>query len=143
MSLIPGSIIDQAAALVISFEKFTPKPFWDYKQWTNGYGTKAASSTEVVTKSVAKQRLLARLDTDLKRIEAGLTKPVSDNVKIALLSFGFNLGPAPMMLMVSRINLNNDLSYVAGTMNLYVNAGGQRLQGLVDRRRKETQIMLS
>src|ERR1700757_2553084 len=38
-----GTVVldDKMLAFLRQQEGFTPKAFWDYKQWTNGYGTKA------------------------------------------------------------------------------------------------------
>jgi GH24 family phage-related lysozyme (muramidase) len=42
-------------------EGFSSKPYWDYKQWTSGYGTKAKSKDEVIDREEAEKRLRSEL----------------------------------------------------------------------------------
>jgi len=83
-----SSLVDYTATV----EGFSRKPYWDIKQWTNGYGTKA-NTNEIITRTEAKKRLHAHMlgtYNKLKRIcsKAGLNVSYA----YALTDFSYNLG---------------------------------------------------
>ena len=57
------SYSDRLLNYIKSTEQFTAKAFWDYKQYTNGYGTKANGPDEVITKEEAENRLTNSLQS--------------------------------------------------------------------------------
>jgi GH24 family phage-related lysozyme (muramidase) len=84
-----SSLVDYTATV----EGFSRKPYWDIKQWTNGYGTKARHKNEIITRAEAKRRLHAHMlgtFNKLKRIcsRAGLNVSYA----YALTDFSYNLG---------------------------------------------------
>src|SRR5258708_27936661 len=46
---VPDTVVDQGLVNFIKKQEgYSAKAYWDYKQWTSGYGTKANSATEVI-----------------------------------------------------------------------------------------------
>lgn len=99
------------------------------------YGGRCLSNAEVNTV----------LANDLLRFENGIkshvTVPMKQNEFDALVSFTFNVGIGAFSGGSVKTYLNSRrYSEVPGRMALYVNAGGQRLQGLVNRRADEARL---
>ena len=139
-----SSLLDKAAAFIKPFESFSPNTFWDFKQWSIGYGTVAKTNVEVITEPVASARLSMELVPLNNRLAAYHITPVlNDNEKIALLSFGFNLGVGDLNIMLRRLSEGMSRVDVASKMNLYYNAGGAVSPGLVIRRKAEVNLFLS
>ncbi|MDA9470548.1 lysozyme [Enterococcus sp. 5H] len=112
--------------------------------WTIGYGhTKGVYAGMTISEMQAN----AFLDEDIKTHAVGIFKYVTvqlnQNQFDALVSFHFNLGPyilANSQLLI-YINSKNWTS-AANEMKRYVYAGGQILQGLVNRRNDEVTLFL-
>ena len=136
-------ILDKATQLLMQLEGFSAKSYWDYKQYTWGFGTKAPGKDAVISRQNATAELQARLKADLLRIQSLLKKPVSENAQVALLSFGYNAGIGAAQQMVSDINAGKSMAIVAARMSLYVNAGGRINDDLVKRRQTETSLLIS
>lgn len=130
-----------------SVEGFSPYPVWDFKQWSWGFGTAAGyNKSKKPAGSITKEQ--AWLDA-LKVITAhyNYLKPlvkVELNPKqwAALLSFSYNLGSGTAAKIVQTINTGTAQDVVT-RMKKYVYADGEILQGLVTRRKKETELYLS
>ncbi|WP_207696131.1 lysozyme [Enterococcus sp. DIV0212c] len=112
--------------------------------WTIGYGhTKGVYAGMTITEAQAN----AFLDEDIKTHAIGIfqytTVQLNQNQFDALVSFHFNLGPyilAGSQLLI-YINSKNWTS-AANEMKRYIYAGGQILQGLVNRRNDEATLFL-
>jgi lysozyme len=93
-----------------------------------------------ITQRMADLYLKEDLGTAAKRLYNVVTEPVilslTDNQYSALLSFVFNLGAQPSWKIWKRLNERN-FDAVPGEMIRFVNAGGKKVQGLVNRRTKE------
>jgi GH24 family phage-related lysozyme (muramidase) len=135
----PVTVPDDLLEYVKSKEGFHEKAFWDYAQYTNGYGTKALSSSERVTEAVAARRL--QVDIDRRRqfvvsySEENGRNWTDDQIN-ALTSFIYNGGNG-WLSQVTNNGTRTD-EEIAQAMNLYNKAGGEVLQGLVDRRAEES-----
>ena len=55
------AISDVYLTAIQKFEGFTQKATWDYAQYTNGYGTRAATPGETITKAEAEKRFKAEI----------------------------------------------------------------------------------
>lgn len=93
-----------------------------------------------ITQRMADLYLKEDLVTAARRLYNVVSEPVilslTDNQYAALLSFVFNLGATPSWKIWKRLNERN-FDAVPGEMIRFVNAGGKKVQGLVNRRTKE------
>lgn len=135
--------ITSLAEFVKILESFSPRAFWDHKQYTYGYGNKAPTATATITKADAAELLTVRLAKDSASITKALKVPVSNNVIFALTSFGFNAGLGTALAMVADLNNGKTLQQIADRMKLYKYASGVLNQGLINRRIIETKKLLS
>ena len=137
-------------------EGFSPQPYYDYNQYTVGYGTKCPTekyftyTANGIPKSEAEELLQEHIETIedtlnkklLKKYELTLTQYQFD----ALVSFSFNVGTGWMTYESSLRNAivrnaePNDMVYAFG---LYCTAGGKYLPGLITRRLCEANIYLN
>ena len=115
------------------------RAFWDYAQYSIGYGTRATSSTEVITSEEAERRLSSSIGTFRQEVERfgqdngySWTPAQIDS----LTSFAYNLGTGALSQVTE--NGTRDNPTIAQKMLLYVNAGGRPLQGLIERRADES-----
>ena len=118
------------------FEGYTPTAKWDYAQFTNGYGTKARSPDETVTRAEAESRFRAEIGKAAQIVErhaAGW----DPGTKAALTSLTFNAGTRWISAGLGDAVRAGDIEAVRERFVLYVNAGGETLQGLVNRRNAE------
>lgn len=136
------SIIEEAANLIIRFEGYVQKPYWDFKQWTNGYGTKAKDQFEIITIPEARKRLMDYIQQDYEQMLKVFKGTPPTQFIVALLSFSYNLGYGNALKMIEDFNNGKSFREIATRMKLYINAGGKPLQGLIDRREAETKLFL-
>ena len=133
-----GSPSEELIQFVKQKEGFRPKAFWDYKQYTNGYGTKANGPNEVIDKNEADRRLRDKAQdfyNIVVRFDRAHKYGFNDNQLNALTSFVFNGGPG----WLNQVSANGKRSkeQIAQAMLNYNTAGGQQIPGLVSRRRQE------
>ncbi len=117
--------------------------------WTIGYGTTKypngirVKKGDVCTLDQAK----AYMQHDLKKFEQTVNStvkvPVNQNQFDALVSLAYNIGPTAFeeSTLVKRLNEKN-YKAAAEQFDLWVNARGKRLQGLVNRRAIEKGLFL-
>jgi GH24 family phage-related lysozyme (muramidase) len=132
---VPSNLLD----FIKSKEGFHSKAFWDYQQYTNGYGTKARSSTEVITEAEAERRLgvvVTRTRNYVVSYGQELGRNWSDEQIGALTSFAFNLGNGALKTLTANGTRSDEV--IMEKIKLYNKAGGRTLQGLVTRRNEES-----
>ena len=137
-------------------EGFNKYPFWDYAQWTVGYGTLCPSDMLSYYKAngITEEAALALLRQELDSFEADVNnfmnkkKLTLDQGQFdALVSFSYNVGSAWM----SKSNTNIYRAVMAGgkgadiiyAMTLYSMAGGDYLGGLIKRRLSEANMYIN
>lgn len=99
---------------------------------TKGLKITAAQSDELLTHD------LAEAEDAVSRL---VKVPLNDNQFGALVSFTFNLGEGNLKSSTLLKKLNaGDYASVPSELNKWVNAGGKRLQGLVNRRKREGEL---
>lgn len=138
---VPGGLDESLVNTVKGFESFIPNAYGDYKQTSVGYGTRAKSSNEVLSKEQADSRLREELGMHARNIDSAAQRSgvkLTANQRNALISFDFNTGEGGKLLQTS----NGDLNEVKRRLLLYNKAGKQKqeLAGLVKRRNQEAQL---
>ncbi len=113
--------------------------------WTIGYGhTNGVYQGQTITQYEADKML----ENDVVKFEMGVRNLVGnlpDNKIDALTSFAFNLGLGALRdsTLCKKVKANpNDLT-IRNEFMKWVNAGGKRLQGLVNRRQAEADLYFS
>ena len=128
-----------------------PVSKWDYKQRTRGYGTQAPGPNLTIDRSRAEKELMDyiyHLYQDIKTfVSPQYREQLTDNQKIALLSFGYNLGmenfkQAFPFLAHADISFEEIKKKIPQQMIKYVYAGGKKLKGLENRRRAEINLFV-
>jgi lysozyme len=123
---------------VRSSEGWMPKAQWDYKQYTNGYGTRATSPNEVIDKPEAERRLQSEVGKARAIVER-FAPNAPEGVKNALTSLTYNAGGDWMKSGLGAAVQRGDYTDAQQRFLQYNKAGGQTLPGLVSRRQKEAQ----
>ena len=139
-----GTASKSLVDLIKSFEGFSPKAHPDYGQYSNGYGTKARSPTEEITKEEAERRLMdeiARFRGVVEQFSANKKYNWNSKQKDALTSFIYNLGAGALNQVTNNGTRSN--SEIAAAMLLYDKAGGASLPGLTNRRKIEANVFNS
>ncbi len=133
---MPYDLSPEYADAIKGFEGYTPRAQWDYKQNSNGYGTKAQYPGEVIDRDTAEQRFQAEVGK-----AAGYVDQIAPNappgVRAALTSLTYNAGPGWMGAGLGDLVRAGDWAGAAERFQQYNKAGGQVNQGLVNRRTKE------
>lgn len=86
-------IKESLLAFIIGLEGFSSCAYHDISQYSNGYGTKASSKWECITKTEAKSRMVKHLEEDSKYV-LSLHPNATQNEHDALVSFCYNAGRA-------------------------------------------------
>lgn len=118
--------------------------------WTIGFGTTVYPNGIKVMKGDTCTETQAKtyMAHDLKKFEATVNKAVTvqlnQNQFDALVSLAYNIGTRAFSksTLVKKLN-DNDIHGAADQFDVWVNAGGKRMQGLVNRRAKEKALFLS
>jgi GH24 family phage-related lysozyme (muramidase) len=114
--------------------------YWDFGQWSIGYGTKAKKG-EVIDQAEAERRLeseLAMHRTRVSNYAAKIGLELSPHELDALTSFDYNTGRIEQLTGGGT----RSKAEIAEKMLLYRNADGQRLRGLERRREAERTLFL-
>lgn len=134
-------------------EGFSPKAYKDPTgTWTIGYGETMLNGRPVkagdkLTQPQANTLLAQRVQNDYSSFLNYVKRPLTPNQTAALASFEYNLGSGIWQdPYANRIlqNINKGNFAMAGQlMQPYVNSKGQKLPGLVTRRKQEAQLLLA
>ena len=132
---------DNLVDFIIEYEDFSSTPYDDFKQTSIGYGTKATSKNQTITKAEAKVLLKRDLDTARKAVlkmkeEAGYDW--NENQIDALTSFTYNLGPSNLKKLTENGTRGDE--EIADMLPEYKYAGGKVREGLIKRREAELKL---
>jgi GH24 family phage-related lysozyme (muramidase) len=132
-----AAVVDPGlVAAVKKFEGFSAKAYPDFKQYSIGYGTKAASSSEVITEADAESRLAAELAVAERSVEAfAAGAPIG--VKQALTSLTYNSGPKWESQTLGELIRVGNYAEAKTHFLAYNHAGGAVNAGLTARRETE------
>ena len=117
--------------------------------WTIGFGTTVYPNGIKVKKGDTCTEAQAKdyMAHDLKKFESAVNNavkiPLNQNQFDALVSLAYNIGTDAFSksTLVKKLNAN-DIRGAADQFDVWVNAGGKRMQGLVNRRAKEKEVFL-
>jgi lysozyme len=135
-------VSDRLLAFIRSKEGFSAKAKWDYAQYSNGYGTKALSPTEEITREEAEKRLRAQVQKTQDFVSQHLDKhgyTYGPNQLEGLASFAYNLGPGGLQQLTG--NGTRGWSEIMAMITAYNQAGGEVKEGLVQRRNQELAML--
>jgi lysozyme len=118
------------------FEGFATRGSWDYKQVSNGYGTRAKFEGEVIDAQEADQRFRGEI-VEAKRAVAKFAPQIDEGSAAALTSLTFNAGSSWMRSGLGAAVRAGDLDKARAIFQEYTKAGGRELPGLVARRKIE------
>jgi len=134
---VPDEAIDQGLVNYIKkAEGFRPKAYWDYKQWSIGFGTKAKSQDEVIDQVEGERRLrieIVNADNLVKNVYPNLPKGVHQ----ALTDLTYNAGPGWESHSLGAAVKAQKWDTVKADILQYNHAGGQVNAGLTARREAE------
>jgi GH24 family phage-related lysozyme (muramidase) len=122
-------------------EGFRSKPYWDVRQWSTGFGTRASGPNDIVDRAEAERRLSEETGKVSSFLKANVKTPMTQGQHDALVSFGYNLGTDDIGKLLPDINAG-DWNKVGSRMLSFNRAGGQVNPGLVNRRKQEAEMLL-
>ncbi|WP_441366611.1 lysozyme [Acinetobacter lwoffii] len=136
--------------LICNFEGLRLKAYDDgVGVWTIGFGTTKYPNGIRVKKgdTCTLDQAKAYMQNDLKSFEQTVNNtvkvPLNQNQFDALVSLAYNIGSTAFKnsTLVRQLNEGNSKA-AANQFNVWVNAGGKRMQGLVNRRAAERTLFL-
>lgn len=133
-----------------SWEGFSSTPYWDFKQWSWGYGTKVPGSvadrTKVPTGTITREKAMSdamkHIQADYNYLKPLVKVNLNTNQWAAFLSFSYNLGSANADNLIPNINAQN-WSALEIQWKKYIYAGGEINSHLVNRRNDEWRLFTS
>jgi GH24 family phage-related lysozyme (muramidase) len=145
-----GTVVALALPLVAAWEGYRNKPYLDLVQkqtWCFGEtvdtGTNTGKPKEVYTRAECEAMLQRSLAKYANETLDCLPADAPLSVKAAFTSFSYNVGPkAACGSAAARQARSADYARACVSLNNWVYAGGKRVQGLVNRRRAETELCL-
>lgn len=132
-------LLDKLAEFIARVESFSAKAYWDVSRYSWGYGTAAPSATAVTTRANAFTEMINYLMDDYDTLSRKITRRLTVNQWVALLSFSYNLGVDDALNLVPVINSGDDVALRTKWVK-YVYAGGVVNQNLVTRRNLEIDL---
>lgn len=133
-----------------TWENFSPTPYWDYKQWSWGYGTKVPGSIPgvrpqgTITRAQAMIDALNHIEHDYLYLKPLIRRNLSPQQWAALLSFSYNEGPGNADNLITDINSgNDDVLEVHWKKYKYAGDPPKVKQFLIDRRNAEWELWTS
>ena len=147
----PMKTSESCIALIKEFEGFSEKAFYDYSQYSIGYGSACnpADYPTGITKAQADKLLreeLAELELSLNKFISKYALALSQQQFDALASFTYNLGTnwmnntSTFRTAVVNGQMGNDFIFA---ITMWCNAGGVINNGLIQRRMAEANLYLN
>ncbi|SRR6266702_6965507 len=130
--MIPQWLVEK----VKKFEGFDEVAFWDYKQWTNGYGTKALGPRERITREEAEIRLAHELEKAERYVDNFARIP-HEGVRCAMIDLTYNSGTAWESAGLGKLIKGGFYEAAKARLLQYNRAGGKVNKGLTARRKEE------
>lgn len=124
--------------VIKTFEGYTPRATWDYKQHSVGYGTRARHAGEVIDQAEAERRLNEEVMKAQEIVER-FAPNAPPGVKAALTSLTYNAGANWTSAGLGQAVQAGDYAAAKDRFLQYNRAGGEVLPGLTKRRAAEAQ----
>lgn len=118
------------------FEGYTAEARWDYAQNSNGYGTRARFAGEVIDKAEADRRFSSEVQKAAEFVDK-FAPNLDEGSKAALTSLTYNAGTAWSKSGLGEAVASGDLDKARSLFLQYNKAGGNVVDGLVQRRLQE------
>lgn len=146
---------EECVAMLKKWEGFSKKPYWDYSQWTVGYGTAVPSGkltqyqTYGISEEEAEELLWEHLDSKGRSINSFIDKfglTITQSQFDALMCLTYNIGTgwlyktSDLRTAIIEGWTGNELLFALGKRST---AGGSTLPGLVRRRLAEANMYLN
>lgn len=148
--LTPGKTTSASGIdLICSFEGLKLNAYDDgVGVWTIGYGTTVINGVKVKKGDTCTvEQAKSYMASDLKKFEAAVNKvtvALNQNQFDALVSLAYNIGTSAFANSTLLKKLNSgDYKGAAAQFDVWVKAGGKRMQGLVNRRATEKALFLA
>ena len=122
------------------WEGYSAKAYWDYQQWSIGYGTRSFEGEEI-TENEASRRFKEALEKYNEILFSKLSRYPSKGAKTALLSAVYNLGGSGISPVIRHYNEGNS-EMAANLLRRYHYAGGKPLPALIARRNAEADRLM-
>jgi lysozyme len=117
-------------------EGYYAKPYWDHKQWSVGYGSRASGPNDTVDEAEAERRLGSEMQCAASLVDQ-FAPGIDPGTRAALVSLTYNAGPKWMQSGLGQAIKSGDLDKARASFLQYNKASGQVLPGLVNRRAQE------
>lgn len=130
-----GGSVPSLEDFIKRYEGFEPRAQWDYKQYTNGYGTRARSPGEIISREDADPRLADEI-AKARAIVEGFAPDIDEGTKRALTDLTFNAGDKWTRSGLGEAVRAGDMDRVRSLFLQYNKAGGETLSQLVRRRQE-------
>ena len=132
---------EHGAEFISNFEGYRADPYWDVDHYSIGYGTRARSQNDRVTRAEALRRLHDHVEEHVGPA-VRKCKPFGQHQFDALASFAYNLGAGVLDGQVGDRVREGDYRLAGDAMLNYTRAGGVVLAGLVRRREAERRLLM-
>jgi lysozyme len=128
----------QILQFIAALEGFHPTAYFDHKQYTVGFGSKASEAL-----CVTKEHAFAMLARDTyKHFKLVDKAQLKDNQVIALVSFSYNVGESAYKhSKVAKLAKQGKVCAAAKELKTWIYAGGKKSEGLVKRRAEEIKLL--
>lgn len=123
-------------AAIKKSEGFNPRAYWDVKQYSIGYGTRARSGNEVIDEKEAERRFFAEMSAAAEFVDS-VNPRLDPGTRAALASLTFNAGESWGSATLGDLIRGGRLRAARQVFLQYTKAGGKELSGLVARRELE------
>lgn len=143
----------QGKDLIKKYEGFRAKPYLcPAKVPTIGYGAtyypdgrKVKLTDSAISEGFASNLLEVMLTPYEKAVDSFCRDDINQNQFDALVSFAYNLGINALKnsTLLKKVNANPNDKTIRNEFLKWVNAGGKKLQGLVNRRTEESDLYFS
>ena len=134
--------VSQAVELIKKWEGFAPRAYWDYRQWSIGYGT-PSDKGESISRAEAREELIDVVESIHKFVYRDLADSCSVK-RVAVISFIYNVGIGNYKRSTFRKHIREgNYEKAASEMLRWNKAGGRVLEGLKRRRAAEAKLVRS